>query len=51
MLRKILRKPQAVIGLLMMLAVILLLIYAPLLAPNDPNKVNIMQKFAEPSGQ
>ena len=51
MLRKILRKPQAVIGLLMMLAVILFLIYAPLLAPNDPNKVNIMHKFAEPSEQ
>ncbi|WP_295155553.1 ABC transporter permease [uncultured Ruminococcus sp.] len=48
---KILRKPQAVIGLLMMLAVMIAVIYAPHLAPNDPNKVNIMIKFAEPSQQ
>ena len=51
MLRKIFRKPQAVIGLLMMLTVIFAMIYAPHLAPNDPYKVNIIQKFAGLSEQ
>ncbi len=49
MLSKILRKPQAVIGLAMMLCVMICVIFAPLLAPNDPNKLDILHKFAEPS--
>ena len=51
MLSKILRKPQAVLGLVMMLAVLAAMTAAPSFAPNDPDKVNIMQKFAEPSQQ
>ena len=49
MLRRILHKPQAVIGLAMMLAVLTVVIFAPLLAPNDPDKLDILHKFAEPS--
>lgn len=49
MLRKILHRPQAVIGLAMMLTVIAAVIFAPLLAPNDPDKLDILHKFADPS--
>ena len=49
MLRRILHKPQAVIGLAMMLAVLAAVVFAPLLAPNDPDKLDILHKFAEPS--
>ena len=51
MLSEILRKPQAVLELVMMLAVLAAMTAAPSFAPNDPDKVNIMQKFAEPSQQ
>ena len=51
MIHKILRKPQAIFGLLMMLTVFAVMLFAPALAPNDPEKINIMQKFAEPSEQ
>lgn len=51
MIHKILRKPQAVIGLAMMLTVFAVMVFAPAFAPNDPEKINIMQKFAEPSEQ
>ncbi len=49
MLSKILRKPQAVIGIAMMLCVLICVIFAPFLAPNDPNKLDILHKFAESS--
>ena len=49
MIHKILRKPQAVIGLAMMLTVFAVMVFAPAFAPNDPEKINIMQKYAEPS--
>ena len=48
MLRKILHKPQAILGLAMMLAVILAMALAPQFASNDPNKVDILHKFTEP---
>ena len=51
MIHKILRKPQAILGLLMMLTVFAVMMFAPAFAPNDPEKINIMQKFAEPSEQ
>ncbi|MBR3026235.1 MAG: ABC transporter permease subunit [Oscillospiraceae bacterium] len=51
MLRKILHKPQAILGLAMMLAVILAMALAPQFAPNDPNKVDILHKFTEPCEQ
>ena len=51
MIGKILRKPQALIGIAMMLTVFAVMIFAPAFAPNDPGKVNIMQKFAEPCKQ
>nr|MCR4642057.1 ABC transporter permease [Lachnospiraceae bacterium] len=51
MIHKILRKPQAILGLFMMLTVFAVMLFAPALAPNDPEKINILQKFAEPSGE
>ena len=51
MLRKILHKPQAVLGLVMMFAVILIMALAPQFAPNDPNKVDILHKYVEPCEQ
>ena len=51
MLRKLLHKPRAVLGLVMMLAVLAVMISAPAIAPNDPDKVDILHKFAEPSPQ
>ncbi|MCR5478886.1 MAG: ABC transporter permease subunit [Ruminococcus sp.] len=51
MVRKILTKPQAVIGLAIMLAVMVCVVFAPLLAPNDPNKPDILNRFAQPSAQ
>lgn len=42
---------QAVIGITMIAVVVLLAVFAPLLAPNDPNRVNISKRFAEPGGE
>ena len=49
MIRRILHKPQALLGLCMILLVFLLALFAPHFAPHDPNKVDILHKFAEPS--
>ena len=36
MIRKIMHRPQAVLGLAMMLLVFLVMLLAPVFAPNDP---------------
>ncbi len=51
MLRKLLRKKQAMLGLAMILVVLIVVFTAPLLAPHNPNKVDILHKFAPPSAE
>lgn len=51
MLGKILRKPQAVIGLLMIALVLFAALFAPMLAPHDPNEMNIMNLYDKPSAE
>lgn len=51
MVYKILKNPQAVIGLVIIAIVLLVALFAPLLAPNDPNAVNIMLKFGKASSE
>jgi len=48
---RILKNPQAVIGLVITLFVLSVAVFAPILAPNDPEQVNIMLKFGSPSDQ
>ena len=49
MLKKILHKPQAVLGLCMMLAIFLIVCLAPLFAPNNPDKVDVLHILAAKS--
>ena len=49
MIHKILKNPQAVIGLVIIAAVLLTALIAPLLAPNDPEAVDVMLKFGKAS--
>lgn len=51
MIRKTLRNPQAVLGLLMITAVFFVVLFAPMLAPNDPTKVNILKILAKPDAE
>lgn len=46
MIKKILKDPQAVIGLLLIAAVTVCAVFAPLIAPNDPYEINPAQKYA-----
>ena len=48
-MRSLLRSPQAVTGLVMMLAVFLVMLFCPVLAPNDPNAVDVFHLFSPPS--
>ena len=41
MIRKIMHRPQAVLGLAMMLLVFLVMLLAPVFAPNDPMQLNV----------
>ena len=41
MIRKIMHCPQAVLGLAMMLLVFLVMLLAPVFAPNDPMQLNV----------
>lgn len=51
MIHKILKNPQAVIGLVIIATVLLTALFAPLLAPNDPEAVDVMLKFGKASGE
>lgn len=48
MRKKLLHNSQAILGLLLITAVLLIAVCAPLLAPNDPTAVDIANKFAPP---
>lgn len=49
--KRILRNPQAVIGLLLILMVIFVALFAPVLAPHDPEHVDVLKKYAEPGDE
>ena len=51
MIRKIMHRPQAVLGLAMMLLVFLVMLLAPVFAPNDPMQLNVAHSFAPPAAQ
>lgn len=51
MITKILKNPQAVIGLVIIALVLFVALFADLLSPNDPELVNVMLKFDEPSAE
>ena len=43
------RKPQIIIGIILIVIFVLLAVAAPLLAPNDPNATDLALKNALPS--
>lgn len=49
MIEKIINNKQALIGLLIIIIVVLIALFAPLIASNDPMKVDIRLKFKGPS--
>lgn len=51
MIRKILKSPQAVIGLSLILLITLCAVFAPVIAPNDPNEINPARKYIESCGE
>ena len=48
MIKQILKSPQAVIGLLLMIAVLAAAFLCPILAPHDPEQTNLLMKYAAP---
>lgn len=51
MIIKILKNPQAMAGLAIIAAVLFTALFADILAPNDPELVNVILKFNEPSAE
>ncbi len=51
MLKRISHNAQAVLGLFFILLILIAAIFAPVLAPHDPEEVNIINKFSEPSAE
>lgn len=49
MVKRILRNPQAVLGILLIVIVLAAAFFAPLIAPNDPEAVSMANKYAAPS--
>ena len=45
------RKPQIIIGIILIVIFVLLAVAAPLLAPNDPNATDLALKNAPPSAE
>ena len=48
MIHKLLKRPQAIIGLCLIAIVIVIAIAAPAFSPHDPELVNLSQKYAQP---
>jgi ABC-type dipeptide/oligopeptide/nickel transport system permease subunit len=46
MIHKLLKRPQAIIGLCLIAIVIVIAIAAPAFSPHDPELVNLSQKYA-----
>lgn len=51
MLKRIIRHPQAVVGLVIMVVILITAVSAPLLAPNPPDDVDPGRKYRPPSAQ
>ncbi|MBR6430461.1 MAG: ABC transporter permease subunit [Oscillospiraceae bacterium] len=51
MIKQILKSPQAVIGLLLMIAVLTAAFLCPILAPHDPDQTNLLMKYAAPCAE
>lgn len=49
MVKRVLHNKQAVIGLFLILLVLTAAFFAPLVAPHDPEKVNVSNKYSGPS--
>lgn len=46
MLKRIWKTPQAVVGIVLILIILIFAVFAPLIAPNDPELVNAANKYA-----
>ena len=51
MIHKLLKRPQAIIGLCLIAIVIVIAIAAPAFSPHDPELVNLSQKYAQPDAE
>ena len=51
MIHKLLKTPQAIIGLCLIAIVIVIAIAAPAFSPHDPELVNLSQKYAQPDAE
>ena len=51
MIHKLLKRPQAIIGLCLIAIVIVIAIVAPAFSPHDPELVNLSQKYAQPDAE
>lgn len=49
MTRKVMLNPQAIIGLVFILLALTAAVFAPVLAPHDPEEVNVINKYSQPS--
>ncbi|NLS00450.1 ABC transporter permease [Rhizobium sp. P38BS-XIX] len=49
-LRRVLRDPSGAIGLILVVVILLISIFAPWLVPYDPNKLDVLHRFSAPSG-
>lgn len=48
MAKRVLKNPQAFIGLILIIIVVLIAVFAPLLAPHDPQAADLAKKFLAP---
>src|SRR5579872_6304836 len=51
LLRRLLRNPLTVIGLVIIVVLVVMTLAAPLLTPSDPQVVDVPQRFLPPSAQ
>ncbi|GAB2559810.1 ABC transporter permease [Gracilibacillus alcaliphilus] len=51
MIKKLLKSKQAMIGLTLIVLVTLVALWAPLIAPHDPNKIDVLNRFMSASSQ
>lgn len=48
-LRRLVKDPMGLLGLVLVVLIVSAAIFAPVLAPQDPNKMNVRERLAEPS--
>lgn len=51
MRKKLFHNPQAVIGLFLIAIILLMAVFAPLIAPHDPMEIDITKKFLDPCSE